>query len=109
MSDEEEKKISPTDIVIAVMGVTGAGKSTFIQELTDDELEIGDKLHSCTVEVNPHRCNQPGYENVWLIDTPGFDDTERTDADILHEIGEYLVQASADKIFLTGIIYLHWI
>jgi len=42
------KNFSPNDIVIAVMGVTGAGKTTFIQDLTDEKLVIGDKLESCT-------------------------------------------------------------
>jgi ABC-type Mn2+/Zn2+ transport system ATPase subunit len=35
------------DVYIAVMGVTGAGKSTFIKECTGQEIEIGHTLESC--------------------------------------------------------------
>jgi hypothetical protein len=34
------------DILIAVMGITGTGKSTFINHCTDTEVSIGDNLHS---------------------------------------------------------------
>lgn len=35
-------------VMIAVMGVTGAGKSTFISTLTERDVEIGHDLTSCT-------------------------------------------------------------
>jgi GTP-binding protein EngB required for normal cell division len=35
------------DVVIAVMGVTGAGKSTFISQLTKEEVVVGHSLSSC--------------------------------------------------------------
>lgn len=41
----------PTDVFIAVMGVTGAGKSTFISTLTDEEVEIGHDMESCEFSV----------------------------------------------------------
>ena len=43
---------------------------------------------------------------VTLIDTPGFDDTDRSDADILESISEYLLETYARKILLTGVILL---
>jgi len=37
-------------VVIAVMGVTGSGKSTFIQKVTGSEsVVVGSNLVSCTV------------------------------------------------------------
>jgi len=34
--------------IIAIMGMTGSGKSTFIQKLTGtSEVAVGDGLHSC--------------------------------------------------------------
>jgi ABC-type hemin transport system ATPase subunit len=39
--------LKPSDIIIAVMGVTGAGKSTFIQQFTEENVGIGDSLLSC--------------------------------------------------------------
>lgn len=35
-----------SDIVIAVMGVTGSGKSTFISQLVDQEVPVGHGLRS---------------------------------------------------------------
>ncbi len=35
------------DVYVAVMGVTGAGKSTFIEKLTGKKINIGHSLFSC--------------------------------------------------------------
>lgn len=43
---------------------------------------------------------------IWLLDTPGFDDTNRSDADVLQVIASVLIQI-AQKVELAGIIYLH--
>lgn len=37
----------PGDVFIAIMGVTGAGKSTFISHCTEKQLEIGHGLQGC--------------------------------------------------------------
>ena len=42
-----------------------------------------------------------------MIDTPGFDDTYRSDTDILGEIANWLGRAYSHKINLIGIVYLH--
>jgi cytochrome c556 len=42
-----------------------------------------------------------------LIDTPGFDDTNVSDTDILQRIADWLKQSYDDGALLTGIIYLH--
>ena len=41
-----------------------------------------------------------------MIDTPGFDDTERSDADVLDLISKYLYETYKRNILLTGIILL---
>lgn len=53
------------DIFIAVMGLTGSGKSSFISHLTKSTVEIGDKLQSCWLmfpsldsEIITLACNQ---------------------------------------------------
>jgi hypothetical protein len=43
---------------------------------------------------------------VTLIDTPGFDDTDRTDADVLKLIADYLAETYQNNVLLTGIILL---
>ena len=46
------------------------------------------------------------YEII-LIDTPGFDDTNRTDTDTLQALATWLVANKATNIKLSGLIYLH--
>lgn len=45
--------------------------------------------------------------NVYLVDTPGFDDTDRKDTDILKEIATWLTKTYKQNIHLSGILYLH--
>jgi hypothetical protein len=50
------------------------------------------------------------YDNktrVWLIDTPGFNDTNFTDYEILGEIAFWLSKSYTETIVLTGIVYVH--
>lgn len=120
-------RIRPSDVIIAVMGVTGVGKTSFISLFTDDDLVIGHSLEACeaplpdplleptrlilqpgTSVVGIHECSKviPG-RRLFLIDTPGFDDTYKSDTDILREVANWLSQAYENKVQLTGIIYLH--
>ncbi|KAH7184576.1 uncharacterized protein B0J16DRAFT_355286 [Fusarium flagelliforme] len=92
----ESIELSRDDIVIAVMGVTGAGKSTFINQVTGENVGIGHGLTSHTIG----RC-------VYLVDTPGFDDTSRNDTEILKEIAFFFSQIYQKNVQLAGIIYLH--
>jgi len=62
-------------------------------------------LGTWRVELFP--CTLPDGTKVYLVDTPGFDDTHKGDADILREIANWLDQAYAKEIKLTGIVYLH--
>ncbi|KAL4729784.1 hypothetical protein ACLX1H_004212 [Fusarium chlamydosporum] len=101
---------SPSDIFIAVMGMTGAGKSTFISHCTEEEVRISEPgaLESCTQDVRVHKCTAfSPVANVYLVDTPGFDDTTRSDTDILKTIANWLTETYEQKIKLRGILYLH--
>lgn len=40
-------KPRPSDVFIAVMGMTGVGKSTFVSLCTEDEVKLGHGLGSC--------------------------------------------------------------
>ncbi|KAJ5942072.1 hypothetical protein N7516_002240, partial [Penicillium verrucosum] len=101
-----EQQVS--DVYIAIMGVTGAGKSTFISQLADSHVPVGNGLNACTQDVAVYRCKSSGPANIWLVDTPGFDDTHRSDTDVLREIANWLMESfSSKKVILNGIIYLH--
>jgi len=45
--------------------------------------------------------------DVHLIDTPGFNDTYRTESTVLQEIAYWLTKSHESGVLLNGIIYLH--
>jgi hypothetical protein len=60
-----------------------------------------------------YKCSLSSGHKVYLMDTPGFDDTTRSDTDILHDIASSLealghaLQPQKGRKLLTGIVYLH--
>lgn len=95
------------EIRIAVMGATGSGKSTFINKASGSTLPVGRGLESCTSEVRTSRSFVVSGRVVTLIDTPGFDDTSRSDTDILTMIAAYLTKTYEHGARLAGVIYMH--
>jgi hypothetical protein len=60
-----------------------------------------------TQQVQVHTFRH-GKSVVHLIDTPGFDDTYRSDSDVLKDLAYWLSISYKEKnIKLTGIVYLH--
>jgi hypothetical protein len=50
----------------------------------------------------------PGsQQKIWLVDTPGFDDSRKSDYEILRELSSWLVKSYSENIKLKGIVYLH--
>ncbi|KAK6349606.1 hypothetical protein TWF696_005890 [Orbilia brochopaga] len=95
------------EVLIAVMGMTGAGKTTFISKATGKKnLKIGHSLESCTRDISVHSTKIDGTI-VHFVDTPGFSDTYLSDTDVLHLIADYLASAYKQDVKLHGIIYLH--
>ncbi|KEZ40817.1 hypothetical protein SAPIO_CDS8009 [Scedosporium apiospermum] len=101
-SSHDAPELTERSILVAVMGMTGAGKTTFINKVTGANMEIGHGLKSCTKEPEISSIRING-QDLHLIDTPGFDDTEMKDSDILLQIAEYL----NTDVRLSGILYLH--
>ncbi|KAJ5729237.1 uncharacterized protein N7483_003745 [Penicillium malachiteum] len=120
-------------VAILVMGVTGVGKSRFISKLTGSDAGIGDGLTSCEYSANlgssesivdhpfrmeslTHSLDTKGVEFhsmmiknklVYLVDTPGFNDTYRSDFEIFSEIAFILSQIHRQGMKTAGILYLH--
>lgn len=95
-------------VFVAVMGVTGAGKSTFIRLAAGrDDIKIGHDLRSCTSQVAAYSFKHGPYD-VYLVDTPGFNDTTRSETEVLKEIADWLeiTYREPRHIKLSGIIYL---
>ncbi|KAL8381613.1 hypothetical protein RB595_005750 [Gaeumannomyces hyphopodioides] len=97
--------LTPRDIVIAVMGITGSGKSTFIN-LFNDSAVIGDNLQSETADVQIFPATIKG-QKIYLVDTPGFDDTHKSDVDVLRLLVNWLGETYKREVRLAGIVYLH--
>lgn len=97
------------DIIIAFMGPTGAGKSFFIDLLTGQAgRRAGDSLASVTADIQATRVKHHKYgDRIVLVDTPGFDDTTRTDMEILSMISKWLEKTYRSSVKLSGLIYLH--
>ncbi|KAI5997225.1 hypothetical protein F5J12DRAFT_851576, partial [Pisolithus orientalis] len=91
------------------MGPTGAGKSTFVDRAVGrPTVTAGHDLMSYTKEMRPVRYpHSDGIRNIVLVDTPGFDDTFMTDAQILREIAHWLNTAYKKNLKLSGVLYLH--
>ena len=72
--------------------------------------EIGD-LIAAKPKLGTQECAavpaNVGRSKVLLIDTPGFDDSKRTDSEILTEISRLLAAQYEAGVSLKGIIYLH--
>ncbi|ETN38049.1 uncharacterized protein HMPREF1541_07672 [Cyphellophora europaea CBS 101466] len=101
------------EVYILVMGLTGAGKSTFISIVTgDDSIPIGkdDELDCVTQEVRDYSFETSyhgEFYEVHLIDSPGFDDGVANDAEILSRIATYINVLYKMKNTIAGVLYLH--
>ncbi|KAF4343937.1 triacylglycerol lipase II precursor [Fusarium beomiforme] len=99
----------PSDGIILVMGVTGAGKSYFLNQLKSQSVSEGHSLYSETEKCQAVQIflDEDEKRSITVVDTPGFDDTMRSQADILAEITDYLTAQHLSGLPLRGILYLH--
>ncbi|KAJ2931923.1 hypothetical protein H1R20_g5182, partial [Candolleomyces eurysporus] len=101
------------------MGITGAGKSSFINYLlrylgSEKRVLVGEDLVSCTSQVESIIIE--GQTNHWkrikghrivIVDTPGFEDTYVGDFVILQRIARWLEESYRKKMVVGGVIYMH--
>ncbi|KAH8810453.1 P-loop containing nucleoside triphosphate hydrolase protein, partial [Flagelloscypha sp. PMI_526] len=89
------------------MGATGTGKTTLVNLISGSNLRIGTGLHSCTDQIQITHPFKLNGRTVTIIDTPGFDDTMKSDYDILNMISVYLSESYKNGTKLAGVIYIH--
>ncbi|KAH8656042.1 P-loop containing nucleoside triphosphate hydrolase protein [Tricladium varicosporioides] len=93
--------------MVLLMGSTGSGKSYFINKLKEGSVVEGESLYSCTTTCQVIQ-TRIGRTNVAVVDCPGFNDTKRSDTEILQEIAKVLSTQYllAKKLRLRGILFL---
>jgi len=82
---------------------------THVCRLSSRRLNVGKLTEFAdTISIRPYRLrDQINGQSVFLVDTPGFDDTSRSDAEILKEISFFLTTLHYKNVRLAGLIYLH--
>ncbi|KAH6911890.1 hypothetical protein BKA70DRAFT_1422603 [Coprinopsis sp. MPI-PUGE-AT-0042] len=81
--------------LIAVMGATGSGKSSFVNAIVGKDVAgVGDGLESLTAEVAQYPYTHKNHTEVRVVDAPGFNDFKadgsKSDQKVLHMIGGFL-------------------
>lgn len=94
-------------IRIVVMGATGSGKSTFINLASNARFKVGHTLQSCTASIQKTSTFPLDDRHMILIDTPGFDDDNKTELEILKSVADYLRDLHGEGKKVTGILYLY--
>ncbi|KAF8553435.1 hypothetical protein OG21DRAFT_1245167 [Imleria badia] len=97
------------DIVIAVMGPTGSGKSMFINLASGyDTRRVNHTLRSLTNDILAIRFwDHESGQHVVLVDIPGFDDMFKSEIETVNMISDWLNASYKKKKLLSGILYLH--
>ncbi|KAH6906636.1 kinase-like domain-containing protein [Coprinopsis sp. MPI-PUGE-AT-0042] len=95
------------DIIIAIMGPTGTGKSTFINDVLGTEVAlVGHGVNACTDTIEVYGCEHPVFPNrrVFLVDTPGFG-IGSSDEKALENLARWLSATYKSNTSLSGVLY----
>ncbi|PGH29951.1 hypothetical protein GX50_07286 [[Emmonsia] crescens] len=104
----QEVELRQDDIVVPIMGLTGAGKSTFISLLADSQgVPIRHSLKGRTKDVEMYSYQIDRKTRVILVDIPSFNTTSRSNILTLRSIANFLCRIHSTNIKMAGIIYLH--
>ncbi|KAG8761801.1 hypothetical protein FRC11_012930 [Ceratobasidium sp. 423] len=90
---------------ILVMGLTGAGKSTFINLVAGSTLAVGTSIHSCTQIPSHVSLRLEDGTTGEVMDTPGFDDSARSEFEVLENIIHELQSWAPEGVH--AVIYIH--
>ncbi|KAJ3513212.1 hypothetical protein NLJ89_g3072 [Agrocybe chaxingu] len=107
---------SEREVIVALVGPTGSGKTSFINAAAGTNYPVGDSLQSCTSNIEVVKLSCPerfSFDHLYLVDTPGFDwrngrdGLTRSDAEILKDISDWLNNTYQQRIKLSGLLYFH--
>ncbi|KAF7357240.1 GTP-binding protein A [Mycena sanguinolenta] len=96
---------NPASAMIAVLGSTGAGKSSFMRLITNDDTEHSRR--SDTSQIIYTEVVDNAGRQLTFMDTPDFSDSEGlSDVDILQMISNDLHSEYGKGKLLSGVIYI---
>ncbi|KAF5359457.1 hypothetical protein D9756_003448 [Leucocoprinus leucothites] len=104
--------IEENHIIIAVIGLTGVGKSTFINNaVKESRVEVGHGLKPKSLDVQyvDFRVRLDGNEveqQVIFVEAPGFD-FDRDEEKMAKKLEEWLKKAASKNLKISGVLYLH--
>lgn len=111
-NDRTPQPESNSDVIIALMGETGVGKTSFVRRVTGNTcVRPNHSMYPERSAVASHRFPVTSPEgdrrwNITLIDCPGFDNIQVPDNNIIKSILEYLHKPNEQDRKLHGIIYM---
>jgi len=80
----------------------------FVEKATGIHGLVGDGLESSTQELSVFRFTLPGDDNssICLVDTPGFDNTNRADYEVFKMISKWLIETYVQTSFVLRSILI---
>lgn len=105
MSDKIEKNSELETHSFILLGKTGAGKSSLSNNIAKEQLfKVGDSFSSCTSETSAQTiCDKKNNCNLFIIDTPGFEDSEGRDNDNIEKMKNFIKENERIKCIVIVI------
>ncbi|KDQ18715.1 hypothetical protein BOTBODRAFT_127631 [Botryobasidium botryosum FD-172 SS1] len=103
-----EPNVGP-EVLLAVMGPTGSGKTSFVNLASGTSRDFSEDLPDRTADIQITGTFHLDGHRVRLIDTPGFDESQpgSNDADVLQEIAIFLEAIYRAGHKINGLLYFH--
>ncbi|KAJ2920032.1 hypothetical protein MD484_g488, partial [Candolleomyces efflorescens] len=120
--DSFVSSVRTDDILIPVMGPTGVGKSTFINNVFESlglsqPAHSSDGYESCTTVMADYRIKLTSEvasrfgladgRHLVLVDTPGFDNISVSDTEILRRLAVWLASAYNADMKVGGVVFMY--